>query len=152
MPLLRSLMERPNLFDEIDRFRQEMDVLFDGWTSDGFATPVLASTYPAMNIWVDENNVYAETEIPGIDLNDMEISVTGEDQLTIKGNREQPALPKDTTCHRQERGFGSFIRVMTLPVRVAASKIEARLIQGVLTIMMPISEEAKPKLIPIKVG
>jgi HSP20 family protein len=94
--------------------------------------------------------VYAEAELPGMELNDLEIYVTRGDQLTIKGERKEPTTGK-AYWHRQERGFGSFTRVLTLPVDVDPDKVEARLHNGVLTITMPKSEKARPRKISVKV-
>jgi HSP20 family protein len=109
----------------------------------------MAVAFPALNIWQDEGAIYAEAELPGMELNDLEIYVTGGNQLTIKGERKQPKLEKGT-WHRQERGFGSFSRIVTLPSDVNAEKVEARLVNGVLTITMPKSEAAKPRKIIVK--
>jgi HSP20 family protein len=109
----------------------------------------LAGSFPALNIWQDEGTVYAEAELPGMELNDLEIFVTGGNQLTIKGERKEPKLDNGT-WHRQERGFGSFARVVNLPVDVNAERVEARLANGVLTITMPKTEAAKPRKIVVK--
>ena len=87
--------------------------------------------------------------MPGMELNDLEIYVSGGNQLTIKGERKQPKLDKGA-WHRQERGFGSFARVVNLPVDVNAERVEARLVNGVLAITMPKSETAKPRKITVK--
>jgi len=138
-----------NLWNELSRFQQEMNRLFDsfGLGEDGW--PTFAIAYPAVNVWEDDENVYAEAELPGMELNDLEIYVTGGNQLTIKGERKQPASDKGV-WHRQERGFGSFTRTISLPLDVDADKVEARLCNGVLTITMPKSEAAKPRKIAVK--
>jgi HSP20 family protein len=132
------------------RFQQQMDRLFDRWGWDLPRWPALAVSYPALNVWEDNNFVYAEAELPGLKLDDLEISVTGPDQLTVKGTRPQPKVPEQAVWHRQERGFGSFTRVITLPASVDPAKVEARLEQGVLIIKLAKSEAAKPKKIPVK--
>jgi HSP20 family protein len=133
----------------MNRLQREMNRLFDsyGLTGDGF--PGLAVSYPALNIWHDEKAVYAEAELPGMELNDLEIYVTGGNQLTIKGERKQPQFEKGT-WHRQERGFGAFTRVVNLPVDVDADKVTASLANGILTITLPKSETAKPRKITVK--
>ena len=64
-------------------------------------------------------------------MGDIEIHVTGGNQLMIKGVRRQPAGITKSSFLRQERSFGNFARTLTLPVPVDASKVEARLVQGV---------------------
>jgi HSP20 family protein len=151
------LMTRGNrltsVWDELWRLQREMDRLFESFgsfPSDG-GWPRLAVAYPPLAVWQDENNVYAEAELPGMELSDLEIYVTGGNQLTIKGERKQPAL-ENGVWHRQERGFGSFTRIVTLPVSVDTDRVEARLVHGVLTLTMPKAEEARPRKIAVKVG
>jgi HSP20 family protein len=91
----------------------------------------------------------AEAELPGLKLPDLEITVTADNQLAIKGKREPAALEK-VEWHRQERGFGSFERTIELPVSVDAGKVDARLENGVVTIKMVKSPAAKPKKITVK--
>ena len=88
-------------------------------------------------------------KLPGLRLEDLEIYVTGGDQLTLKGTR-QPAKVEKGLWHRQERAFGTFERVLTLPSAVDADKVEAKFEHGVLTIAMPKAEEAKPRKITVK--
>jgi HSP20 family protein len=126
-----------------------MDRLFGRWGLDFQDWPTQAASYPPVNLWEDEDIFYAETELPGLKLQNLEITVTGDNQLTIKGQREL-AVPEQVQWHRQERGFGSFERVLTLPVSVDPAKVEARLENGVLTIKMAKSAAAKPTRIPVK--
>jgi HSP20 family protein len=102
-----------------------------------------------VNLWEDDDFVYAEAELPGLKLADLEITVTGDNQLTLKGKREPMAAEK-FQWHRQERGFGSFDRVLTLPTSVDSARVEARLENGVLTIKMAKSQAAKPRRITVK--
>jgi HSP20 family protein len=137
------------LWNELSRFQQEMNRLFDSFALGDGRWPTFAVAYPAVNVWEDGDNVYAEAELPGMGLDDLEIYVTGGHQLTIKGERKQPTADKGV-WHRQERGFGRFSRLISLPVDVDADKVEARFCNGVLTITMPKSETAKPKKIAVK--
>ena len=134
---------------EMRRFQREMDRLFGHRGFDFESWPALAVSYPPVNLREDDDFVYAEAELPGLRLSDVEITVAGDNQLTIKGKREQ-AAPEKVEWHRQERGFGSFERVLSLPVSVDAAKVEARLENGVLSIKMAKSPAAKPRKIPVK--
>src|SRR6478672_2598177 len=75
----------------------------------------LADSYPPVNIWADNDNVYAEAELPGMQLDHLGIYVTEGNQLTIQGERRQRELDKGVWCG-QERGFGPFSRTILLPV------------------------------------
>jgi HSP20 family protein len=135
---------------EMRRLQQEMDDLFGRFGFHLPSWPVLAGTYPPVNMWEDNDYVYAEAELPGLKLTDLEISVTPNNELILKGKREQPSLPEKVEWHRQERGFGSFERSIPLPAGVDPEKIDARLEHGVLTIRMAKRPEAKPRKIPVR--
>ena len=105
--------------------------------------------YPPINLREDDDFVYAEAELPGQKLSDLEISVAAENQLTLKGKRE-PAAPENLEWHRQERGFGRFERTIALPVAVDTANIDARLENGVLAIKMAKTPAAKPRKIVVK--
>src|SRR5260370_41396707 len=134
-----------NMWKEMNRLQREMNRLFSSPVgSDGW--PSLAGSFPALNIWQDEGTVYAEAELPGMELNDLEIFVTGGNQLTIKGERKEPKLDKGT-WHRQERGFGSFARVVSLPAHVNPHRAQRPLVNGILEIRMPKNVTTNPRRI-----
>lgn len=110
--------------------------------------PALAPTYPPLNIWGDSDKVYAEAELPGMQLEQLEIYVTDENQLTIQGERRKVELANGV-WYRQERGFGQFSRTIRLPVKVDADKVEARFELGVLLVTLPKNEAAKPRRISV---
>lgn len=108
----------------------------------------LVGGYPSLNVWEEGDIVYAEAEVPGVKADELELSVVGK-ELTVKGRRAAPTAP-DATYHRRERGVGEFVRTVKLPVDVDADKVEASLVDGVLTITMPKAETAKPRKINVK--
>ena len=83
-----------------------------------------------LNVWEDENDVYAEADLPGLDPAKLEVTVTEGNQLTIQGERG-PGDP-GAVWVRQERPFGKFTRVVTLPALVDADEVEAKYENGVL--------------------
>jgi HSP20 family protein len=125
-----------------------MNQLF-GRLTDQFDWRSLAASYPPLNVWEEKDNLIVEAELPGMQLDKLEIYVNEGNELTIKGER-QPSAPEKGTWHRQERGFGHFSRTITLPSLVDADRVEARFEQGVLRITLPKSEAAKPKQIVVK--
>lgn len=135
-----------NPWGQLQQLQSEMNRLFDRWGTDGAGQP---AAFPAANIWEDHEALHVEMELPGLDLKNLEIYVTGDNQLAIKGER-RPTLPEKAVVHRQERGFGSFTRVLTLPTPVDADKVEARLENGILSVRMAKHEAAKPRKIPVK--
>ena len=139
----------PDLLGDMDRFRSEMNQLFGRYGLEDGGWPALAYSYPPVNVWEDDDHVYAEAELPGMQLDHLEIYVTEGNQLTIQG--ERPAFEAGKgVWHRQERGHGTFVRVLTLPFEVNREKVEARLENGVLMVRLPKHEGAKPRKIAVK--
>lgn len=134
---------------ELGRLQQEMGKLFDSFGLERGNWPALAVSFPALNTWEDGDCFYAEAEVPGMSLEDLEIYVTG-NQLTLQGERKQVDFGDKSVWHRQERGFGKFTRTVELPYDVDADKVEAKLCQGVLTLKLPKSEAARPRKITVK--
>ena len=133
---------------EFNRLRDEMDRLFRRFGGNGNLWRRTPAEFPAVDIWEDDNDLYLEAELPGMELDDLEIYVTQGNQLTIKGKRTPPEV--EGTWHRRERGFGEFTRVIALPVDVDADKVEATLKHGVLTVRLPKVAEARVRKIPVK--
>ncbi len=138
----------PQLRDEMDRLVSDFFGPVTGAAPARFAAP--ARGFPALNVWEDGENLFAEAELPGMKNEDVDISVIGND-LTIRGRRgDQPR--EGMAYHRQERGVGEFNRVLRLPYDVDANKVEATLKDGVLLIKLPKAESAKPKKITVTPG
>ena len=130
-------------WDQMQRMQNEVNRLFDRWGGNG------NYSYPALNVWEEEDAIQVEAELPGMDLKDLEIFVTGNNQLTIKGERKG-AAPEKGRPHRQERPFGNFVRTLTLPFPVDDAKVDARLENGILKIHLPKHEAARPRKIAVK--
>ena len=137
-----------SLFNQLHELHGEMNRLFSRWGEDGGRWLGLTGAYPPVNVWEDAEAAYVEAELPGLSLDELEIYVSG-NQLTLKGERKQPAVEKGV-WHRQERGFGNFSRGLTLPFAVDADKVDARFENGVLLIKLPKHESARPRKINVK--
>jgi HSP20 family protein len=137
-------------WNQLQQFQTEMNRLLERWNGD--REPGGRSVeYPAINVWEDTQALHVEAELPGHDLQDLEIYVTGDNQLAIRGERRAPTVEKGV-WHRQERGYGNFSRVLGLPFEVDRDKVEARLENGILSIALPKKESAKPRKITVKSG
>lgn len=142
----------PDVWEEMNRLQREVNRIFRDFGVDLFeptAWPRLRAGFPPLNVWEDDDALYVEAELPGMSLDDIEIYVTRDNQLTIRGERKAPEIEKGT-WHRRERMFGSFTRVITLPVEVDADKVEATLHNGLLRIRLPKAETARARKIPVK--
>jgi len=140
------------LWSEMERLGR----VFDPWsefermnrTLRRFALPSTVE-FPAINMWVSENNAVVTTEVPGIDPNALEISVV-KDSLTLRGSRQDEELKEGESYHRRERWSGQFTKTLELPFPVDAGKVEARFAKGVLFISLPRAEADKPRKIVVK--
>lgn len=133
---------------EMNRLQSELDRLF-GDRSGGSLTRVRA--YPAVNLWEDDDNLYIESEIPGMEMDQFELFVNDDNQLTLQGERKQ-ATENGGTRHREERQFGRFSRIIPLPVSVDGDATSAEYKLGVLRVTLPKKEEAKPRRISVTTG
>lgn len=133
---------------QMGRLQNEMNSLFgrSDTTNGRRFTP---RSYPALNIWEDDDQLLVEAELPGMELQDLEIYVNGGNQLSIKGNRKVPTNDHGT-WHRRECGYGKFARVIELPQFVDAEKVQASFKHGVLTVKLPKQETSKPRKIQVK--
>jgi HSP20 family protein len=135
-------------FDELDRMRRQMDLLTEGLTRGLWREP-RAGVFPLMNVTEDMDKYYVRAELPGIKADELDISVTG-DTLSISGERKIPAENAKAQYHRREREAGKFSRIISLPTQIETGKVEARCTDGVLTVILPKAEMAKPKQIAVK--
>jgi HSP20 family protein len=142
--LMRSfepLFDVKEFGDRMGRMFGRLPGTADFWRGAGF---------PAVNIEETADGYVLEAELPGMKLEDLEVLVR-QNEVTLRGERKA-AADEGRVAHRRERTFGKFERNILLPMPVAAEKVEARLIDGVLTVKLPKTEEAKPRKIEVKVG
>ena len=132
-----------NAMPEIMHLQQEMNRLF---SSAGQKTP---QDYPAVNIWEKEGVSIVTAELPGIDAEKMDITVSG-DVLSIAGTALKETFDKGEIYLRQERGIGNFKRNIQLPFQVDTKAVDARYEKGILMITLPRIKEDLPKKIKIK--
>ena len=142
---------------EMDTLHKEMDRLFeDFWKGSGSHTFMARPWHhgnltPRVDETEDENSFHVKVELPGMDQDDVNISLTG-GVLTIRGEKKREEEEKGKDYYRSERSFGSFRRSLPIPVDVDESKIEAKFEKGILYIELPKTEEARSKVkhIPVK--
>lgn len=129
-----------------------LDDVFFGWPfgqePDGTLT---ASWTPAVDVFEDKDHVRIAIEVPGVNPDDIKISLE-QNTLTISGEKKQVSEEQTERVHRYERTYGSFTRRFTLPSTVDAERIEAKAEHGVLSIVIPKAEKAKPREIAINIA
>ena len=137
-------------FDRFANLRDEFDRVFD--TSFGSVFRPLGSLNrwnPAVDVYQNKDQYTIHAELPGLKKEEIELSLNG-DTLTISGERKQKTKSEEGS--RTERFFGKFQRSVILPVPVNAEKVNATYKDGILTVVLPKAEEAKPKQIPVSVN
>jgi HSP20 family protein len=145
---LRSTQEE-RAQDQMDRLFAHALGLHGQWQSaTGASTRAWA---PALDI-AERTDAYLVTvELAGVKLDDLEITLE-EGLLTIQGDRHVANDSSEEQFHRVERSSGAFRRSITLPAHVEADAVEASMEDGVLRILVPKAEEAKPKRIQVNPG
>ena len=103
--------------------------------------------YPPVNLSEDEENIYVRSEIPGVEMADIELTLTDKN-LVLKGER----AAVEGKFFRQERPSGVFQRIVSLNVPVDRDKASAVMRDGVLIVTLPKAEESKPRKISIGVS
>jgi len=133
------------LREEIDRLFEtpfadisRMGEFFNGWA-------------PALDLSEDKDNLVASVEIPGLSKENLDVSVH-EGVLNISGERMRAKERETDEAHRRERVYGRFHRSISLPKPVKVDSIKATYRDGILTVTMPKTEQAKPRQIAVSVN
>lgn len=103
--------------------------------------------YPPLNLSADEDNIYVRAEVPGLDMEDIDLTLTDK-TLVLKGERKG----EEGRYYRQERPVGHFHRVVNLNVPVDRDNVTAVLVDGILTVTLSKAEEIKPRKIAIEIA
>jgi len=107
---------------------------------------------PSVDIYSNgQHELVLKAELPDMKEEDIELTVEN-NTLTLRGERKLDAEVKQEQFHRIERSYGPFARTFALPPTVDAGKVSAEYKAGVLTVRLPLREEAKPKQIKVKVA
>jgi HSP20 family protein len=134
---------RPGLawptFGRLASLQDELDRLFEA---------PLRAWAPALDVHEDKDGYTIRAELPGMKREEIEVSIH-DGALVISGERQAEKVEEGTEVHRQERYFGKFSRALTLPTAVNGEKVKASYKDGVLTVVLPKAEEAKPKQITV---
>jgi HSP20 family protein len=124
-----------NLHRRLGNAASETDDFYGAWA-------------PAVDIFENGDDLVIRAEIPGVDKDEVDISVRN-NSLTLRGERKREQEIDDDNAYRLERSYGNFVRSFSLPRTVDSSRISAKYSNGVLDIILPKAEEAKPKKIEI---
>lgn len=150
-----------SVFDELDRMRRSLEPsLHEGrgsrwnlpFSRFSFLPGRSARAYPLVNVNESDDAYTLDALAPGLDPRTLKISATS-NQVSIEG--EKPAANREVEnerCHRVERSGGTFRRVMHLATEIDRDGVRASYDNGILTIVLPKSEDSKPRTIEIGVA
>lgn len=146
--ITRSLFDFPGFgwrtpFGELERLRREMDRMISGTGLQQVGSGV----FPAVNLTESKDHYYIRAELPGMTAENLDIQAAG-NSITLSGERKI-SQKEGVKYHRREREAGKFSRIVTLPELADMDKVEAGLVNGILTVKIPKSEAAKPRQITV---
>ncbi|MEW6061996.1 MAG: Hsp20/alpha crystallin family protein [Bacteroidota bacterium] len=140
-------------FRGLESLRRDMNRMFDEF----FRGDILADSSffnrdwtPAVDVVENDDSYVLKAELPGMSKDDVKITLEN-NVLTIRGEKKNEMEKKEGNFHRIERSYGVFERSFTIPGTIKANDIDAQYKDGILTLTLPKAEEAKPKLIDVKV-
>jgi HSP20 family protein len=126
-------------------------VRWDPFRDFGFTAPSNTWMPPVDIFQTSEHELVLKAELPDMSREDIDINIENF-VLTIKGEKKASTEVKDEQYHHTERRYGSFSRSFSLPTTVDPSRVSAEYKQGVLTVRLPLREEAKPRSIKVDVA
>ena len=137
-------------FRDLNMLQDRMNRLFDSAGRNwGTEEPAATTTWsPAVDIFETEGEIVVKAELPGMERKDITLNLEN-NVLTLRGERRFEKETKDDNYHRIERSYGGFSRAFSIPATVDEEKIGAEYKDGVLKIVLPKKEQAKPKQIRI---
>ena len=137
-------------FQTLRRLNNVLDEAFAGWPfQQGESGSITSSWYPACDVFEDKESVKIVAELPGVKPEDVKLSLEN-NLLTIRGEKKQEAEERSERVHRYERSYGTFERAFVLPSTVDGDNISAQYHDGVLTVVVPKAERARPREIPVR--
>jgi HSP20 family protein len=141
-------------FRELSDMQDRMGRLLGGFYGHGGADDLMrrGAWVPPVDIYDGGNHeLVIKVELPDMKRDDIHLTVEN-NTLTISGEKKMNEEVRDENCHRIERAYGAFSRSFSLPPTVDASRVAADYKAGVLTVRLPMREEAKPRQIEVKVN
>jgi HSP20 family protein len=139
-------------FGRLTDLRDDLDRLFGSPLAEwARGSNLLSGWTPALDLYEDKDNLFVKMELPGMKREEIEVSLH-EGSLSISGERKSEQKHQGVDMYRAERFFGRFQRTVVLPTPVAADKVKAQYKDGILSITLPKTEEAKPKHIDVNIS
>ncbi len=140
-------------FPEFARLQDRISRVFtDAYGAQDEGLMTTGTWVPPVDIYQNGNHeVVLKAELPDMTREDIEVTVK-DGALTITGEKNFSNEVKEESFHRIERRYGRFNRSFSLPQTVDTAKVAAEYRNGVLTVRVPLREEAKPRQIKVDVA
>ena len=146
----RPLLNTWSQLDQLTGLREEIDRLFESPLAEwARSSRVFSGWSPALDLHEDADKFTVSVELPGMKKEDIDISLHA-GSLSVSGERKMDHKFENAEVCRSERYVGRFQRTIQLPSTVAGDRVAAQYKDGVLTVTLPKSEEAKPKQINVQ--
>ena len=134
----------------LSSFREEMEDLFSRFMPETAANGgFLSATWPSLDVSETDSEIQIKLDTPGLKAEEIDIEIAG-DLIRIRGEHEETQEESGRKYHRIERRTGSFDRAVRLPCTVDEKNVDAECKDGVLTVTLAKTEEAKTHKIPVK--
>jgi HSP20 family protein len=149
---MRVAINRFEPFRELAAVQARLNRIFSEPYEQGDDALTRADWVPAVDVFeTEQHELVVKAELPGIKREDIDLKVEN-NVLTIRGERKRDAEIKQDAYQRVERTYGAFARSFTLPSTVNPEAVKAEFKDGVLTIVLPAREEAKPRQVQIAIN
>jgi HSP20 family protein len=135
-------------FFDVAKTLEEMDRGFGRMGRPLGLRSVPRGTFPAINVYEQDDAIVLTAEVPGVKADDLDLTVLG-DSVVLKGERKAEELSNGDRLYRRERVAGSFTRTVTLPEEIDPNSVQAEYRNGILRVRMDKAERAKAKKIKI---
>jgi HSP20 family protein len=141
--------ETSGSWDQLTSLRDEINRLFELPMREFMPETEFFGWAPAIDLYEDKDNLIVKAELPGMKKEEIDLSLH-QNNLVISGERRTESHGDESDTSRSERFFGRFQRAVELPKAVDANRVSASYKDGILTVTLPKTEEAKPKQIEVK--
>lgn len=133
---------------DLARMRRDMEGLLDQLLARATGDLADAGVFPPMNVSEDADHYYVRALVPGVEPEQLDISAVNR-SVTVSGTR-RPAQEEGVSYHRRERPEGEFSRTVTLPSEFDTERVQARYVDGILTLTLPKPEAVKPRRVTVQ--
>ena len=143
-----TTLSRWDPFRDIASFQDQMSRVWGDFPLRFSGGDGIGGWYPPVDISEEEDRIVLRAELPGVSKDDIDINVEN-GTITLRGEKKQQKKVDSESAYRMERFYGSFSRSFVLPTTIDPENIKASFSDGVLEVVLPKADEAKPRKIRV---